>query len=66
MVVVALLLIPPTLYVAGYFALGKPLHYGDAKLREYPYDWMALMYEPAGDLEGALTGEVIGVVPDNN
>lgn len=62
-VVVALLLIPPVAYVAGYFTLCRVyLQQPNFVIREYPYVWMRLAYDPAADVEEALTGEVVVMV----
>ena len=66
-VVVALMLTPPVAYVAGYFTLGSTsasIYLSTpGTVRKYPYRWMAFVYEPAGDVEEALTGEYVVLLP---
>lgn len=64
-VIAALLVIPPLTYVAGYFTLCKTSYssFVAFKVRQYPYRWLAFVYEPASDVEEALTGKEIVVLP---
>jgi hypothetical protein len=64
--VLAIVMLPLGAYVAGYFWLGElslwPVGGGDFFLvREYPHDWEADAFWPAGKLESLARGATVHV-----
>lgn len=61
-VLAALLLLPLSAYVAGYFWLCDGIYSMgySYRARAYPYRWMAVIFYPAARIESAITGDDLG------
>ena len=57
--VLVVVVAPLGLYVGGYFWLSNPSNWAPEIVldRVYPYQWLATIYKPAGDIEQRVSGK---------